>query len=72
MRPMRYPVSSAGDLLADAWVGAVGPLDGELVERPVRHETIDAAALVFELRHRLFERVALDADEVDDRARGRR
>ncbi len=56
-----------GHPLADERVGAVGPGDGHLVERTVRHEAIDAAPFVFELRHRLLERRSFDADQVGDR-----
>ena len=63
---MRYAVSMRRDLLAHERVASrVDPLDGQLVQGVVRHEPVDAAALVLELAHRLLEGVALDADEVD-------
>ena len=61
-----------GDLLAHERVAAVGAGERQLVERAVRHEPVDAAALVLELAHRLLERVALDADEVGRPAPARR
>ena len=56
-----------GDLLAHERVGRVGSFERQPVQRLVRHQPVDAAALVLELAHRLLERVALDADEVRGR-----
>ena len=67
IRPIRYAGLERRDLLADERVGAVGPLEREQVQRVVRHEPVDAAALVLELRHRLLERATLDADQVRHR-----
>src|SRR4051812_34860715 len=57
----------AGDLLAHTRVRRVGEGTCVAVQRLVRHEPVDAAALVLELAHGLTERVVLLADEVGRR-----
>jgi len=56
-----------GDLLANQRVASVAAFKGPLVQRPVGHKPIDTTPLVFQLTHRLLERVALNPDQVIDR-----
>ena len=58
------PRFERGDLLPDDRVGRIRLAPSRLVQREVRQQAIDAAALVLELAHRLLPRAALLSDEV--------
>ena len=62
--PERVTDLDVGDLLSHACVRRVGTFARHQVQRPVRHEAIDAATLVLQLAHRLFERRTFGAHQV--------
>ena len=56
-----------GNLVAHQRITRVCPLARHQIQRPIRHQAIDAATFVLELAHRLFECRTFDTNKVFDR-----